>query len=286
MRPPASTPAFDLSKGLASTVRLHNGVEMPVFGLGVWQCSPGRETREAVGAALASGYRLIDTASMYQNERDVGEAVRASGLARDEVFVTTKLWNDDQGYEEALRAFEKSRKNLGFPTVDLYLIHWPVSGRRLDSWRALGKLLRDGDCRAIGVSNFTVAHLEELLASSDIVPMVNQVEFSPFLYQKELLDYCRSRGIQLEAYAPLTRGRRLADPVVNRVARAAGRTPAQVVLRWILQHATVPIPKSVRPERIRENAGAFDFSLDADAMALLDGLDEGYRTSWNPERFG
>jgi diketogulonate reductase-like aldo/keto reductase len=258
------------------------GVAMPVFGFGTWKLPAGRATREAVAAALAAGYRLIDTAAMYGNEADVGAAVRDSGLPREEVFVTTKLWNDDQGFEPALRAFERSERALGLGPVDLYLIHWPVPGRRLESWRALERLHREGRCRSIGVSNFARSHLEELAGHAEIPPAVDQVEFSPFLFQRALLEDVRGRGIQLEAYAPLTRGRRLDTPAIRSAAEAHGATPAQVLLRWGLQHGVVEIPKSAHAERIRENAGAFAFALTGAEMAALDALDEGFRTSWDP----
>jgi diketogulonate reductase-like aldo/keto reductase len=280
----APSPSFDLSKRLRSSVRLNNGVEMPVFGLGSWESPSGGPARDAVAYALRSGYRLIDTAAAYENEADVGEGIRMSGVPRDEVFVTTKLWNDDQGFDSALTAFEESRRALGVKVVDLYLLHWPVERKRLDSWRAVARLLKNGDCRSIGVSNFTVRHLEELRERSEIVPAVNQVEFSPFLFQKELLSYCRKNGIQLEAYSPLTRGKRIDDPTLARVAGAHRATPAQVLLRWGLQHDVVEIPKSVRPERIDENAGAFGFELSQDEVAALDRLDVGFRTCWDPAR--
>jgi diketogulonate reductase-like aldo/keto reductase len=279
---PGPLEPFDLSRGPAGRTRLSDGVEMPYFGLGVYQARRGRETEQAVAAALGCGYRLIDTAALYRNEAEVGAAVRAFGLPREEVFVTTKLWNDDQGRERAAAGFEKSRAALDLGAVDLYLLHWPVAGRRLESWSVLEGLLARGACRAIGVSNFTIRHLEELLARSSVVPAVNQVEFSPFLYQRELLEFCRRRGIQLEAYAPLTRGERLGDPVLAEVARSHGKTPAQVILRWALQHDVIVIPKSVHAERIRENAGLFDFALSASEMRRLDGLDEGLRTTWDP----
>ncbi len=279
---PSAPGAFDLGKGTASRVELRDAARMPVLGLGVWQTPSGRACREAVGAALELGYRLLDTATLYGNESDVGAAVRASGIPREEVFVTTKLWNDDQGYEPALRAFERSERNLGLGPIDLYLVHWPVPGRRLESWRALRTLRKEGRVRSIGVSNFTVAHLEELLAASDEVPVVDQVEFSPFLFQRELLAYCRAHRIQLEAYAPLTRGRRLDDPAVERIASAHGRTAAQVVLRWGLEHGVVVIPKSSRRERIAENARLFDFELTPHEMRTLDGLDAAFRTTWDP----
>jgi diketogulonate reductase-like aldo/keto reductase len=275
-------PLFDLVRGREVRTVLNNGVSMPVLGLGVWQAPPGRATREAVQLAIEAGYRLIDTAALYRNEASVGEAVRQSGVRREELFVTTKLWNDDQGEESARRAFERSRRLLDLGPVDLYLLHWPVTGKRLASWKVLERLLRDGECRSIGVSNFTVAHLSELLDRSGIVPAVNQVEFSPFLFQRDLLEYCRNHGIQLEAYAPLTRGEKLADPVVVRIAQRHGRSPAQVVLRWGLQHGVVEIPKSIHRERIVENFASLDFGLAPTEMAALDGLHAGFRTTWDP----
>jgi diketogulonate reductase-like aldo/keto reductase len=255
---------------------------MPVLGLGAFRLSSGRPALAALSYALSIGYRHIDTAAMYGNERDVGAAVKSAGIPQDELFVTTKLWNDDHGYETALRALEKSRKALGLEEIDLYLIHWPVPGRRKETWRALTEALRQGKCRAIGVSNFTVPHLEELLAETDVPPAVNQVEFSPFLYQRELLEYCRQHGIQLEAYSPLTKGARLEDPTVVQIAEAHRRTPAQVLIRWGLQHDVVEIPKSARTDRIRENTGALEFQLSAEDMARLDQLSEDFRTSWDP----
>lgn len=278
----AAVSSFDLSRGLASAVRLNSGANMPVFGLGVYQAAPGSTTREIVAEAIRLGYRLFDTAALYRNEADVGAAIRSSGIDRDEIFVTTKLWNDDHGYDSAIAAFERSRRALGLDRVDLYLIHWPVPGKRAESWRALRRLHDDGRAQSIGVSNYTVSHLEELLHGSDVVPAVNQVEFSPYLFQKDLLDFCRRERIQLEAYAPLTRGRRLDDPRLASIAKAHDRTPAQVLLRWGLQHGVVEIPKSVRPERLRENAGALSFALRDEEMSVLDRLDEELRVSWDP----
>lgn len=263
-------------------VTLNNGVEMPVLGLGVWQVQTGNECRRAVLWALEAGYRHIDTARIYGNEKDVGAAIRESGLPRAEIFVTTKLWNGDQGYEKALRAFDHSLSALGLEYVDLYLIHWPVPGTREDSWRALQHILEEGRSRAIGVSNYTDRHLAELLSWADVPPAVDQVEFSPYLYQVDLLEYCRGHGIQLEAYSPLTRGRQLKDVKLVNVARRVGRTPAQVLIRWALQHDLVVIPKSVRHARIVENAAVFDFSLSAEDMAVLDALDESHRFAWDP----
>jgi diketogulonate reductase-like aldo/keto reductase len=224
----------------------------------------------------------VDTARVYGNERDVGRAIRDSGIPRAEVFVTTKLWNADHGFDEALRACDQSLARLGMERLDLYLVHWPVEGRRAETWRAMERILADGKARAIGVSNYTTRHLEELLAGAKVPPAVNQVEFHPFLYQRDLLDHCRRRGIQLEAYAPLVKAQRMEHPVLVRIARKHGKTPAQVLVRWCLEHEVVVIPKSVRPERIRENLDVFDFALDEADLAALDGLDEGYRTSWDP----
>ena len=267
---------------LRSTVPIAKGVEIPMLGLGVYQSRPGQETYDAVRLALEVGYRHVDTARVYGNERDVGRAVRDSGIPRDQVFVTTKLWNADHGYDPALRACDQSLARLGMDRVDLYLVHWPVEGQRAETWRAMERVLADGKARAIGVSNYTIRHLDELAGYASVPPAVNQVEFHPFLYQRDLLDRCRRTGIRLEAYAPLVKAQRMEHPVLVRVARRHGKTPAQILIRWCLEHEVVVIPKSVRPERIRENLGVFDFSLGAEDMAELDALDEGYRTSWDP----
>lgn len=271
---------------IATRVRLNQGPEIPWLGLGVFQSEPGSVTRDAVRFALETGYRAVDTAAMYRNEADVGEAVRGSGLAREEVFVTTKLWHTEHGYDSALRAGRASAERLGIGPIDLYLIHWPRANSpkdRLDSWRALVRLQREGVCRAIGVSNYTTRHLEELRAASDVVPAVDQVEFHPFVFDPDLLSYCDRNGIRLEAWSPLTRGRRLDDPTLQAIAAAHHRTPAQVLIRWGLEHAVVEIPKSVHRERIRENAQVFDFTLSGAEVAALDGLRGGPRVGmWNP----
>ncbi len=264
-------------------VTLADGTKMPVLGLGVWRAASGKETQRAVATALDVGYRLIDTAKLYGNERDVGRAVRASKIPRDEIFITTKLWNTDHGSEAALRAFEQSRRELGVDSIDLYLIHWPVPGLRQESWKALLDLKEKGLARSIGVSNYTIRHLEELLSASPIPPSVNQVEFHPFLYQADLLAFCQGHRIQLEAYSPLTRGHRLDHPVIKAVAADYRRTPAQILIRWGLQHGLVVIPKSVRPDRIRENAQVFDFELSGTDMARLDALDERSHVAWDPD---
>ncbi len=269
---------------IRSTVALAGGVEMPVLGLGVYQSRPGAETRDAVRAALDLGYRHVDTARVYGNERDVGDAIAASGVPRDEVFVTTKLWNADHGYDAALRACDASLDRLGTDRADLYLVHWPVEEMRQETWRAMERILAEGKARAIGVSNYTVRHLEELLAHANVPPSVDQVELHPFLQQRALRDFCTRHGIRVEAYSPLVKGRRMDDPVLARVARRHGRTPAQILVRWCIEQEIVVIPKSVRAERIGENADVFGFGLDAEDRVALDALDEGYRTSWDPTR--
>jgi diketogulonate reductase-like aldo/keto reductase len=265
---------------LASSILLGGGVRLPRLGFGVWQA--GGSTKKAVLAALEVGYRHIDTASVYGNEAQVGAAIAESQIPRDQIFVTTKLWNADQGYDKCLRALETSLRRLRMEYVDLYLMHWPVPGLRLESWRALEQLLSDKRARAIGVSNFLESHLTELAAAAKVLPAVNQLELTPFLQRRETVALCRRLGIALEAYSPLTRGQRLTHPVLLEVAQSVGRSPAQTLLRWGLQHDFVVLPKSVTPERIAENAAVFDFEFDAAAMARLDALEEGLVTGWDP----
>jgi len=267
---------------LTTTLPLRSGTSIPQLGLGVWQAPQGAGTQDAVTAALELGYRHVDTARVYRNERDVGAALAASSVPRAEVFVTTKLWNDDQGYDQALRAFDVSLERLGLDYVDLFLIHWPVAGKRLDSWRALERVFEDKRARAIGVSNYLVPHLEELLAHARIAPHVDQIELTPFLQRRDTRALCAKHGIVVEAYSPLTRGARLSHPVVVEVARSVGKTAAQVLLRWGIQHGHVVLPKSIHRERIAENAALFDFTLDPAAMAKLDGLEAGLTTGWDP----
>jgi len=268
---------------LDTKVKLNNGVEMPIFGLGTYQARKG-EAQEAVLQALKIGYRLIDTASMYGNEEDVGEALRKSGLPREEVFITTKLWNSDHGFKKALAAFEESRKRLGLDYIDLYLIHWPVEGIRSETWKAMEKLLEEGTCRAVGVSNYLTWHLEELLNHSKTIPAVNQVEFHPYLYLKDLQDFCRSHDIQLESYSPLTKGVKLDDPKLAAIALKYSKTPAQILIRWVLQKGVIVIPKSSRKERIEENADVFDFTISSEDMNALDSFHQNFRSSWDPSR--
>ena len=267
---------------IGTTVTLPTGGQLPHLGLGVFQAKSGGPARRAVAAALEMGYRHVDTAAAYKNERDVGEGIRDSGIPRSEIFVTTKLWNTDHGFDAARRAFDASLKRLGLDYIDLYLVHWPVPKLRRDSWRALEQLFDERRARAIGVSNYMVNHLEELLGEARVPPAVNQIEVSPFLQMREVRAVCRAHGIVVEAYSPLTKGVRLDHAVVGDVARRIGKTPAQVLLRWGLQHDMVVLPKSVRPERIRENAAIFDFVLDEESMAQLDGLEEGLVTGWDP----
>jgi diketogulonate reductase-like aldo/keto reductase len=267
---------------LSSRAALNDGVEIPLVGLGVFQSRPGPVTRTAVLEALRAGYRHVDTARVYGNERDVGAALRESGIPRGEVFVTTKLWNADHGYDATLSAARQSLSRLGLEQVDLYLVHWPVEGLRRDTWRAMERLRDDGLARSIGVSNYTVRHLEELLGHARTPPSVNQVEIHPFLPQWALQEWARHHRIRLEAYAPLVKARRMDHPAIRAVAERTGRTPAQVLVRWSLQHGLVTLPKSVRAERIRENATVFDFELGPEDLRTLDALDEGLRTSWDP----
>ncbi|MDB5225640.1 MAG: Glyoxal reductase [Candidatus Adlerbacteria bacterium] len=270
---------------------LNNGVEMPVMGLGVYKSQEGTEVEQAIAWALEAGYRLIDTAAIYGNEGGVGKAVLASRVPREEIFVTTKLWNTDQGYENALRAVDLSLQNLNLSYVDLYLVHWPSAeedrfttvNKREETWRAMEHILASGKAKAIGVSNYTVKHLEELKKYANILPAVNQVEFHPFLHQKDLLKYCNESGIVLEAYAPLVKARKMDNDSLTLIAQKYGKTNAQVLIRWSLQKGCIPIPKSVKQKRIKENIDVFDFELSAEDMAAIDSLDESIHQSWNPE---
>jgi diketogulonate reductase-like aldo/keto reductase len=271
---------------IADAVVLRGGSKMPWLGLGTWR-STGNEANQAVRWALEIGYRHIDTASAYGNEREVGAGVRASGVKRQDVFITTKLWNDDQrqGYDRCLAAFAESLKRLGTDYLDLYLLHWPVQGHFADSWRALEKLHRDGRARAIGVSNFMIHHLKELLKSATVVPMVNQVEFHPWLVQPELLDFCRKHDIVEEAWSPLIRGKVAEIPELQRLAGKYCKTPAQIALRWNMQHGVVTIPKSVHRARIEENSNIFDFKLTPQEMAAIDAQDRKQRVGPDPDNF-
>ncbi|GAA3665461.1 aldo/keto reductase [Lentzea roselyniae] len=268
-------------------VKLNNGVEMPQLGFGVWQV-PDAEATTAVAEALKAGYRSIDTAAAYGNEGGTGEAIARSGVDRDEVFVTTKLWNSDHGHDATLRAFDESVKKLGLDVLDLYLIHWPMPARDLyvETWKAFVQLQKEGRVRAIGVSNFQPAHLRRLIDETGVVPAVNQIELHPYLQQAELREFHAKHGIRTEAWSPLGQGGELlADPVVTEIAARHSRSAAQVVLRWHLQLGNVVIPKSVTPSRIRENIAVFDFELSDEEMAALSTVDRGGRMGPNPDDF-
>ncbi|WIX83225.1 aldo/keto reductase [Amycolatopsis carbonis] len=267
--------------------KLNNGVEMPQLGFGVFQVPPA-ETKTAVKTALGAGYRSIDTATAYGNEAAVGEALAESGITRDELFITTKLWNSDQGYDQTLRAFDASVAALGLEQLDLYLIHWPLPARDkyVATWKALEKLYADGRVRAIGVSNFQPSHLRRILDEGSVVPAVNQIELSPYLVQQELRAFHADHGIATEAWSPLAKGGDLlGEQAVAEVASRHGKTPAQVVLRWHLQLGNVVIPKSVTPSRVAENIDVFGFTLTDDDLAALSALDRGLRTGPDPDTF-
>jgi diketogulonate reductase-like aldo/keto reductase len=255
---------------MRATIQLNNGRDMPVLGLGVARMAEGAETEQAVLWALEAGYRLIDTAKIYGNEASVGRAVRKSGIAREEIFVTTKLWPSD--FFRVRAALQKSLDKLGLAYIDLYLIHWPVPLVRSGIWKDFEKIYAAGLVRSIGVSNYSVKQLAALAAAADIPPAVNQVLFHPFSYQKELLDYCKSNNIALEAYSPLARGRKLDNPVIAQLARKYAKAPAQIMIRWSLQHGLIPIPKSSNKTRIFENTNVFDFHIENDDMKVLDNL--------------
>lgn len=264
------------------SLTLNNGIEMPLLGLGVYAPRHNNEVRQAVEWALEAGCRLIDTASAYGNEREVAAALQSSGLKRDEVFITTKVWNDDQGYESTLRAFDQSLSNLQVNFVDLYLIHWPVPGQERDTWRALEKLYAEGRTRAIGVSNYYPHHLDALLPFAEVVPAVNQFEFSPYCYLPDVLAYNQTKGIQPEGYAPLVRGLKKDDLRLVELAEKYGKSTFQLLVRWSLQHGVVTIPKSVKQERIRENFDVFDFALSDGDMALMNTFYDNTRIAPDP----
>ena len=274
-----------MALSIADGTLLNNGVAMPWLGIGTWQAAAGRETEQSVAWALELGYRHVDTAALYANEADVGRALRASGIPRDEVFVTTKVWNEDLRQRRVREAFDLSLKKLGLERVDLYLVHWPVPGAYLEAWKVLEELLAEGRTRAIGVSNFLVPQLETLLAKARIAPAVNQVEWHPWLQQPALVEFCRQHGIVFQAWSPLMQGRVGEEPELVRIARGHGKSPAQVAIRWGLQRQVVMIPKSVKHARIAENAGVFDFELTADEVAAIDRCDRGQRLGADPNDF-
>ena len=266
---------------LQPTVTLNNGIKMPLLGLGVYDMHAA-EAEAAIIKALETGYRLIDTASAYNNEIEVGNAIRASGVPRSEIFVTTKVANPSQGYDSTLKAFDESFKKLNIEYIDLYLVHWPIKGKRKDTWLALEKLYGDKKVRAIGVANYMIPFLEELKEYAGIVPVVNQVEFTPYLFLKELMNYCKKHGIQLQAYSPIVRGRKNNDPKLVELAEKYHKTPVQMLLRWAIEHRVSTIPKSSNPKRIEENFNIFDFEISKEDLEKMDHFNENLRIVEDP----
>lgn len=278
-----------MKRTLQDTVKLQNGTEMPWFGLGVFRVEEGTELVHAIKTAIKNGYRSIDTAAIYGNEAGVGQGIREglaeSGISREELFVTSKVWNADLGYDSAIAAYEASLKRLGLDYLDLYLIHWPVEGKYKEAWKALEFLYKEGRVKAIGVSNFHVQHLQELLAGAEIKPMVNQVEYHPYLTQKELQAFCVKHGIQLEAWSPLMAGELIGHPLLKEIADTYNKSVAQIVLRWDLQNGVITIPKSTNEQRLIENSSIFDFELSIEDMERIDGLNQDRRVGPDPDNF-
>lgn len=278
-----------MANTLQDTVKLNNGVQMPWLGLGVYLAKEGQEVVQAVKAAIRKGYRSIDTAAAYGNEEGVGQAVRealqGNKLQREDLFITSKVWNSHQGYETTLTSFHESLERLQLEYLDLFLVHWPVKEKYKETWRALEKVYAEGKVRAIGVSNFQVHHLEDLLGEAKVVPAVNQIELHPYLTQQELRTYCQSKGIQVEAWSPLGQGNLLDHDTIKAIAGNHNKTAAQVILRWDLQSRIVTIPKSVHEERIAQNADIFDFTLTQEEMEAIDGLNRNQRFGSDPDNF-
>jgi diketogulonate reductase-like aldo/keto reductase len=266
-----------------SKIKLNSGIEIPYIGLGTYGLRD-KTAHESVNTALTAGYRLIDTAESYYNEKEVGEAIKGSNIPREEIFITTKLANGNHGYDNTLKAFEGSLKRLGLDYIDLYLIHWPSRRLRDETWKAFEFLLQEGTCGSIGVSNYTVRHLKELLSTSSIVPSVNQVEFNPYIYQKEILDLCIEKNIQLEGYTPLARTQKFNESILKNISEKYGKSRAQILIRWSLQHNVITIPKSSNKNRIKENINVFDFEMADDDMDKLNSLNENLRFSPDPHK--
>jgi methylglyoxal/glyoxal reductase len=278
-----------INKHLQETTTLNNGVNMPWFGLGVFKVEDGPELVHAIKTAIRHGYRSIDTASIYGNEAGVGEGIREgmkeAGITREDLFITSKVWNADLGYESTILAYEESLKKLGLEYLDLYLIHWPVEGKYKEAWRALETIYNEGKVKAIGVSNFQIHHLEELLNVASVIPVINQVEYHPRLTQVELKAFCQQHHIQLEAWSPLMQGELLDHPVLKEIAKTYGKTVAQVILKWDLQNGVVTIPKSTKTHRIIENASLFDFVLSEEDMKRINELNQNKRVGPDPDNF-
>lgn len=265
-----------------STVLLDNGVEIPILGLGTYQSEKGKETQNAVRYALDLGYRHFDTAAIYGNESDIGIALKESKVDLNDVFITTKVWNTDQGYDSTLKALDTSLSKLGMDYVDLYLVHWPLPEKRLETWKAMIKIYEMGKARSIGISNYTERHIDELLKDSPIVPVINQFEITPYLYQKKLAEHCLNNRIQIEAYSPFAQGKKVNEPKLVTLAQKYNKTPGQMLVKWSLEHNFIVLPKSVTPSRLKENAEVFDFNITKEDLDYMDTWNEDFRVAWNP----
>lgn len=278
-----------MAKNLQDTTTLENGVKIPWLGLGVFKVKEGAEVVDAVRTAIKYGYRSIDTAAIYGNEEGVGQGIKEglqeAGISREDLFVTSKVWNADQGYESTLTAYEKSLKKLDLDYLDLYLIHWPVKGKYKETWRALETIYNEGQVRAIGVSNFHIHHLKDLFQESKITPMINQVECHPRLIQRELRAFCKEQGIQFEAWSPFMQGKLLDNPTLQEIADKYSKSIAQVIIRWDLQNDIVTIPKSIKEHRIIENSNVFDFELSKEDLVQIDALNQNQRVGSDPDNF-
>ncbi|MFX0007321.1 MAG: aldo/keto reductase [Promethearchaeota archaeon] len=267
-----------------SKIDLNNGVKIPILGLGTWKLV-GKTAYDSVKWALEAQYRHIDTAKLYGNEEQIGKAIKDSGVLREDVFITSKVWDSDQGYESTIRAFNRSLKRLGTSYIDLYLIHWPRKNQRIETWKALEKIYSEGKVRAIGVSNYWIHHLEEIIGSFNIKPVINQFELNPFLYRKELIKYCKEQDISIEAYCPLTHGKKLNNNYLKEIAEKYNKSVAQILIRWGFQHEFIEIPKSSTRDHIIQNSMVFDFELDEEDIFKLDNMEEKYQILYDTSKW-